>query len=203
MKIQEVLKVIVFFLCPLALMAQETTGTLQGYIVDQDGQPVEFATIQMMDEATNSIVGGISQYNGFYTIPNLTPSTYQVEITFLGYQTIQISHIPIKLGITEKRDFTLVSDKVELEAVIVKEEKLIKNGNEVFVSKQLIEQTPTLFRSIQELTRALPENNLNSFGGASHRFNNLNIDGVATNDVIGFQEPASGAAGSQAKPSKN
>jgi len=72
---------------------------------------------------------------------------------------------------------------MELEAVIVTEDKLIKNGNESFVSQKLIEQTPTLFRSIQELTRALPENNLNSFGGASHRFNNLNIDGVANNDV--------------------
>jgi hypothetical protein len=44
----------------------------------------------------------------------------------------------------------------------------------------------------------LPEANLNSFGGANYRFNNLSIDGSATNDVLGFQEPASGATGSSA-----
>jgi hypothetical protein len=33
----------------------------------------------------------------------------------------------------------------------------------------------------------LPEANLNSFGGANYRFNNLSIDGSATNDVLGFQ----------------
>jgi hypothetical protein len=31
--------------------------------------------------------------------------------------------------------------------------------------------------------------NKNSFGGSNYRFNNLSIDGMATNDVLGF-EPA-------------
>ena len=179
------------------LFAQETTGSIQGYIIDSNGSSVEFVNILLIDKATNSISGGISQHNGFYSIPNLTPSVYQMEISYIGYHTIE-EQLQISLGITEQKDFTLLSDNLELDAVVVRGKKLVKNGNETYVAQQLIEQTPTLFRSIQELTRSLPENNLNSFGGASHRFNNLNIDGVAANDVIGFQEPSSGAAGSQA-----
>ncbi len=57
---------------------------------------------------------------------------------------------------------------------------------------------PTLNRSIQDATRLLSDANLNSFGGANYRFNNLSIDGSPTNDVLGFQEPASGANGSLA-----
>ena len=57
-------------------IAQETTGSIQGYIVDQDGNPVEFANIKMIDQATNATSGSISQIKGFYSIPNLNPSIY-------------------------------------------------------------------------------------------------------------------------------
>jgi hypothetical protein len=43
----------------------------------------------------------------------------------------------------------------------------------------------------------LPEANLNSFGGANYRFNNLSIDGSATNDVwIGTSKWSHGSSAS-------
>ena len=191
-----IVQLLLFF--STAILAQETTGSIQGYILDKEGQPVEFATITLIDNMTNAVSGGVSQVNGFYNILNISPSDYRLEIAFLGYQTIEEPALKIRLGATTYRDFTLQDENVDLETITVTGQKTLKNGNETNISQRAISQTPTLFRSIQELTRNSPENNLNSFGGASHRFNNLNIDGVATNDVIGFQEPASGAAGAQA-----
>jgi len=189
-----------FFFCFFTqINAQETTGSIQGFIFDQDENPIEFANIKIIDLATNATTGSISQSNGFYNIQNLTPSIYRLEVSFLGYETITESNLKISLGVSTKKNISLRSQGVSIEQVTVKASAYNKkNGNETSITKELIEQTPTIFRSIQELTRSMPENNLNSFGGASHRFNNLNIDGVAANDVIGFQEPASGAAGSQA-----
>lgn len=178
--------------------AQQTTGSIQGYILDNNGAPIEFANIRMVDRATNAVSGGVSQSNGFYSIQNLTPSFYNIEVSFVGYTSNSKNNIKISLGKNINLDFELVDNLTLGEVEVIASAQADKNGNENHISNQQVEETPTLFRSIQELTRALPENNLNSFGGASHRFNNLNIDGVATNDVIGFQEPASGAAGSQA-----
>lgn len=190
---------IFLFLPAISAIAQETTGTIQGYILDQSGIPIEFATIKVIDQATNATSGSISQARGFYSIPNLTPSIYDIEVSYVGYTTIFNKNIKISLGNSVNTDFKLISEDITLATVeVTASAHADKSGNEKYVSNELLEQTPTIFRSIQELTRSLPENNLNSFGGASHRFNNLNIDGVATNDVIGFQEPASGAAGSQA-----
>ena len=56
----------------------------------------------------------------------------------------------------------------------------------------------TVNRSFSDLTKLMPQGNKNSFGGTNYRFNNLSIDGMATNDVLGFQEPASGAGGTVA-----
>ena len=195
-------KLIVYFLLliyTIPTTAQETTGSIQGYIVDQNGEPIEFANVKMIDQATNATSGSISQIKGFYNVPNLTPSIYDIEVSYIGYATTFKKNIKISLGNSINIDFKLLSEDITLAAVeVTASARAEKSGNEKYISNELLEQTPTIFRSIQELTRSLPENNLNSFGGASHRFNNLNIDGVATNDVIGFQEPASGAAGSQA-----
>jgi len=105
--------------------------------------------------------------------------------------------IVIRLGEESVLEIILVENDLNLEEITVTGQKS-NSSSEKYITQEQLQLTPTIFRSIQELQRSNPENNLNSFQGASHRFNNLNIDGVATNDIIGFQEPASGAAGSQA-----
>ncbi len=195
----------IFFLFIIGILsfsfvqAQETTGKVQGYVFGADGSPIEFVNVKITDLSTNEVSGATTQANGLYIIQNLTPSIYKLEASFVGYGAAIEPNVKVSLGAVTNQDLNLKIEGVEIEEVLVISNKAAtKNGNESIVSKELIEQTPTLFRSIQELTRSNVENNLNSFGGASHRFNNLNIDGVGANDVIGFQEPASGAAGQQA-----
>lgn len=189
-----------FVFIPYFLFAQETTGTIQGIISDSNRNPIPFVTIQITDTQTNYTYVVTSQENGFYNISNLTPSnTYVLEVSFSGFQTVTETDIFIQLGNTTIKNIVLYEENITLETVVINgTSKKQKNGNEVILDKHKIRSTPTINRSIQDLTKNLTENNLNSFGGASNRFNNLSIDGIANNDVIGFQEPASGAAGSSA-----
>ncbi|OED41385.1 hypothetical protein AB832_03355 [Flavobacteriaceae bacterium (ex Bugula neritina AB1)] len=175
---------------------QETSGTIQGVLTDTVNNPIPFATIQITDTNTNFKYGTISQENGFYSITNLSPSnSYKLEVSFIGYTTIIEDDIQINLGDVTIKDFIMTEDSVGLDEVIVTTSgKRNKNGNEVVLGKNQIKKTPTINRSIQDLTKNISENNLNSFGGASNRFNNLNIDGIANNDVIGFQEPSGSSA---------
>lgn len=180
--------------------AQETTGSLQGMLKSNVGTPIPFASVVLTDMETNFTYGIISEENGFYRLNNLPPGNgYKIEVSFLGYKTIVQRNLAINLGSTTIKDFVLVEQSTSLDEVVVTAESTpYKNGNEANLGQKALKSTPTINRSIQDLTKNLPENNLNSFGGASNRFNNLNIDGIANNDVIGFQEPASGASGSSA-----
>lgn len=183
--------------CSLTLQAQETTGAISGKISTIKGEDISFANVVLTNLETNEENISESQINGVYTFLNLTPSAYKIEVTYLGYETYESNQISVRLGQELKHDITLLENSLQLDLVLIKAEQ--QNDRGAFtVRGDQIDATPTLFRSVQELTRTNPENNLNSFQGASHRFNNLNIDGVATNDIIGFQEPASGASGSQA-----
>ena len=188
------------FLFTILSFAQETTGRLEGKITDSNNQPVETATIIVTDVDTNFKYGSISQASGYYLVNNLPPGkSYTIEVSFLGYKTQILPQVTINLGATTVKNFVLKEDNESLDTIVIEIDRNgLKKNNEQIISSRLINQTPTINRSIQDLTRNLPEANLNSFAGASNRFNNLNIDGIANNDVIGFQEPASGAAGSSA-----
>jgi hypothetical protein len=184
------------------ISAQETTGKLEGKITLENNTLVELANIVVIDTETNFKFGTVSQEAGYYIVNSLPPGTaYKVEVSYLGYKTEVIENIHINLGHITKTDVVLKQDTNTLNEVIITTTENKTRNNEKVINSSLIKNTPTITRSIQDLTRNLPEANLNSFAGASNRFNNLNIDGVANNDVIGFQEPSSGAAGSSANGS--
>jgi hypothetical protein len=189
-----------FALLSALAFAQETTGSIQGSLKDADNQPIAFANIVITDMDTNFSYGSISTEKGLYRVNNIPPGrNYSINISYLGYRSITEDHLVINLGRSTIKNFILVETNTALqEVVITAETNPKKNGNQSLLSQKSIKSTPTINRSIQDLTKNLPENNLNSFGGASNRFNNLNIDGIANNDIIGFQEPASGASGSSA-----
>lgn len=191
----------ILFLTINTTIAQETTGSVEGKIIDSNKQAIGFATIVVTDMTTNARWGTTSQDDGFYFINNLPPGNeYQLEVAFLGYQTSTITQVSVTLGNTSKYDIILNDQATNLTEVVVTAniDDITKNGNEHLLGKDALNTTPTINRSIQDLTKNLSENNLNSFGGASNRFNNLNIDGIGNNDIVGFQEPASGASGSSA-----
>ena len=194
------LTTLLFTLLTTLLFAQETTGNLQGNLKDKTNAPIAYANIILTDTDTNFKYGAISQENGFYRLNNIPPSsTYKISISVLGYKTITLTDISINLGSTTIKNFVLQEENTALDEVVITSESTPKkNGNETLLNRKIKKATPTINRSIQDLTKNLPENNLNSFAGASNRFNNLNIDGIANNDIIGFQEPASGASGSSA-----
>lgn len=182
--------------------AQETTGRLEGKITDEQGKPIELATVIVIDTETNFKFGTVSRESGYYVVTNIPPgNAYDVMVSFIGYQSVSLKNINIDLSEATYQDFKLREMSEALQEVVVIAENENYSSTEQTIGTKSIKSTPTITRSIQDLTRNLPEANLNSFAGASNRFNNLNIDGVANNDVIGFQEPSSGAAGSSANGS--
>lgn len=191
---------VLILLTSFSIFGQETTGRLDGKVSDTSGEPIEFANVVIIDTETNFKYGSTSQISGYYLVNNIPPgNTYKIEVSFLGYKTETVNNVTINLGVTKSKDFILTEDSEALDEVLITSSgNGLKKNSDQLISRRTIKQTPTISRSIQDLTRNLPEANLNSFAGASNRFNNLNIDGIANNDVVGFQEPASGASGSTA-----
>ena len=71
---------------PFYVVAQ--TGTIRGFVYDkQTGEPVIFTNVILKGTTT----GAATDVNGYYSISKVTPGTYLLEVTSLGYDTARKS----------------------------------------------------------------------------------------------------------------
>ena len=157
---------LVILINPFCLLAQETTGGISGMVTDDNGTELEFATVVVTDVMTNAVNSVYSQANGSYHFPNLTPSTYVIEISFIGYQSVVSDVLKVRLGKETIYNATLYSESTQLSEIKITESRVVKDGKGYVVDADAIDDIPVLYRSIQELSRINPESNLNSFGGS-------------------------------------
>ena len=189
---------------PLLSQAQVTTSVFEGSVTSQKGEGIPGATVLLTHEPTGTRSGTQSDPDGKFLLNNLKPGgPYTVQVTFVGYTPQSRDGLYLSLGKVTRQTFTLVEAATQLGEVAVTGRKgdpfaADKNGQSYHLSREAIQGVPTVNRSLSDLTKLMPQGNKNSFGGTNYRFNNLSIDGMATNDVLGFQEPASGAGGTVA-----
>ena len=80
-----------FALVTLAVPALSQQVQLRGIITDAgDGQPVEGANVVLLDEEQVFIHGAATDRNGLYRISNITPGTYTIRISYVGYVTFEV-----------------------------------------------------------------------------------------------------------------
>jgi outer membrane receptor protein involved in Fe transport len=100
-----------------ALLAQ--SGALQGKVIDKaTKEPIPFTNIVIESKGTQA-GGTASDIDGKYTIKPITPGTYDVKASFLGYKPVQITGIPVRSGTIEYLNIELESTAVQVEGVTI------------------------------------------------------------------------------------
>ncbi len=67
--------------------AQVAGATLQGTVTDESGSTVSTANVSVINTATGITRGTTTDSSGFYSVPNLAPSIYDVTISAQGFST--------------------------------------------------------------------------------------------------------------------
>lgn len=88
-------------------------GTIRGRIVDTSKQILPGASIYIEKLHT----GVTSDINGYYTFANLTPGTYTVKVSYVGYSPVEMQ-ITIPAGKTLEKD-VILNEGLELQEVVV------------------------------------------------------------------------------------
>ena len=188
-----------FFLLILAVattataVAQSTTASLQGFVADAEGKPLAGATVIATHTPTETIYGTTTDRNGAYHLQGLrVGAPYTVEFSFVGFKSKTFNDIALSLGEAKHINTSLASDNT-IDAVVVNTERFADSrmgAGEVF-HRDLIERTPTVSRSIDDITRLAPQAMVSKDGGISiagtnSRYNSFQIDGTASNDMYGL-----------------
>ena len=87
-----------FIVAVLPALAQETTGTLKGRIVDAQGLAVPGVTVTAT--GTQGAKTAVTDSDGRFSIPFLTPGAYSVRAELQGFKAVQQSNVNVSLGQT-------------------------------------------------------------------------------------------------------
>ncbi|HMI00953.1 MAG TPA: TonB-dependent receptor [Pedobacter sp.] len=205
MKKSLLLKFVVILMAFIGLQsqvsAQVTTSSLNGTVRDSKA-PLPGASIKATHRPTGTVYVVTSNAAGRYSIANMrVGGPYLIEITYVGFQPEKTDDVFLKLGEPFLLNAMLKDESANLQEVVVtgtRNETLNRRrtGAATTISKEQIQNLPTLSRSLTDFTRLTPQSNGSSFAGSNSKFNSLTIDGAVNNDVFGLT--TSGLPGGQA-----
>jgi hypothetical protein len=189
-----------------------TTSAVSGRVTNQQGAPVAGARVSATNTANGSVGRVVTRQDGRYLLPGLQPGNYRIAIGGLGYADVVRSNVTLPLGVTVPIDVQLAAQAVALEAIAVTSTRNSvitpsHTGAAATVSDSTLRRSPTITRDIQDFTRLVPQLAVSnsttgavSAGGRNNRYNQLQIDGTASNDLFGLSGSGtpSGQAGAKA-----
>ena len=195
-----------------AAWAQGVTGSaLTGTINAPDGKPLPNAHVQLRNTTTGEVFYGTTDADGVYFIDNVPPGgPYTVSAAAEGFPPVEQADLQLELGQRLELDLAMappVEEKVEQIQVQRRVDRLNDHGRtgaSTTVGQNAISHLPLQGRNFTDLTAVSPLANGNSggssIGGQNNRYNNIQIDGGANNDLFGLANSGTPGGQTNAKP---
>jgi outer membrane receptor protein involved in Fe transport len=189
------------FLFSEPVMAQATSGTLRGSVVDPNGGVIAGATVTVKNEATG-IEGSstTTSGDGIFVVTNLFPGKYSVTIApTSGFSSKVTTGVDVRLAETTEIRITLdLGSPTETVTVTGNTEEIVQTNSQISASFEVrkVEELPSNAAGggIDTLALLAPGvvpgfGNVNSNGvtlsvnGNRARSNNFTLDGTDNNDL--------------------
>lgn len=188
--------VIVTLLVSLTVLAQVTTSSLNGRIVDENGEPLYGAVVTAVHTPSGSQYHAIANSDGRYTIEGMRPGNeYEIQFSFLGCSTVTLKDVTLSLGEAYVQNAELKSSNELDEVVIVASTSKFtteKTGASTNITNRQLTAVPMISRSISDIAKISPYANGMSFAGGDGRSTNFTVDGANFNNNFGLSDALPG-----------
>ena len=162
-----------------SLLAQGSTGKIEGRVRDQAGAPIANAQVFLVGTAFNALTNP----QGYYFINNVPASTYSVRAAFIGYKSTQVDGVKVLAGQTGTVDIQLEQTAVQIQEITVVTQTQPLVPRDEVTTKQRIDG---------EFTSNLPVDRLNNVLAlqpgvvASPTNNTISIRGGRTDEAVTY-----------------
>ncbi len=178
--------------------AQAPTAVVNGQVRDSSGAAIAGAAVEVFNDATHVRYSTETNDEGIYSLPNLPPGAYHIQVSKQGFKTVVHPDITLNVQDAKAIGFTLpigpISDTVTVEggASLIDTESAAVS---TVVDRQFAENLPMNGRSFQTLIQLTPgvvvtpttntDNGQFSVNGQRAASNYWMVDGVSANVGIG------------------
>lgn len=142
----------------LTLSAQTTTSSINGRVVDNNGEILVGATIVAVHIPSGTQYATIANSDGYYNLQGMrTGGPYKVVVSYVGYETVELTDITLSLGEPSTFDVKL-KDGMMLDGVVIISTrddrfKSKRTGASANFNREVLNNTPTTDRSIADIAR--------------------------------------------------
>jgi outer membrane receptor for ferrienterochelin and colicin len=163
-----------------------TTGKISGRALNaKTGEALPSITVILQ----GTTLGAASDMNGYYSINNVSPGTYTVRASAVGYTPVLIKSVKVNIDLTTKLDIKLEDNTVQLSDVVVTASRPMVQkdltASTSIIAEDLINNLPvTEMRDILQLQAGMTVSggDLHLRGGRKGQIA-YQIDGVPVTDV--------------------
>ena len=175
-----------------------TTGTLTGLVQDTQGGVLPGVTVTAVHTPTGTTYEGLTQDDGRFSLLNVrVGGPYQLTAALGGFRNAVIANLNVRLGeetdVPIKMQLATVTEVVTVTADTSPIFTGSHTGTAENIGTAVIENLPTIARSLQDIARSSPYVNqlavddgqsALSIAGRNVRYNNVQIDGAVNNDLF-------------------
>jgi Carboxypeptidase regulatory-like domain len=192
---------VLLMLCRGMVFAQ-STGAINGRIVEQQGNIVSGVTVTATEVNTSAVRRTVTNDAGLYNLPSLEPGRYDIEASQTGFATSVQRNVTLVVAQTLTINFSLSVSSVKQSVTVSATAPLFESTQSEVkgsITEQDIEGLPLVTRDFQNLVALIPgaktadiqnptKQNLGgmSFSGSGGRNANVVVDGGDDrDDVVG------------------
>ena len=204
----------IIFACSIVTLAQNPNATVNGRVTDPAKAIIANVAISVINSGTNITYKGQTNETGSYSVTDLPPGTYRMEVEKLGFKTVikpdVVLHVQDALEVNFEMALGSVSQTVTVEAGAPTVQLTTSSISDV-VTSTTVRELPLNGRSWTDLATLQPgvnvienqvsfavnaDRGIRGFGtqatlsGERPQQNNYRLDGISMNDY------ANGAPGS-------
>ncbi|MGZ6971420.1 MAG: outer membrane beta-barrel protein, partial [Thermoanaerobaculia bacterium] len=189
------------------LLAQSSTGSISGTVVDAAGGPLPGASVTARNVKTGAMRSTVSTTSGAFTFPILSVGVYSVTAELSGFTSSTKPGFELNVGGDVTLKFTLALSSVTTAVTVTEEAPLIettRTQQSDVVNENYIANLPTNGRNFIDFVLTTPGVTKDprlgdiSFAGQRGTLNSLVIDGADNNNT--FFGQALGRTGSGRAP---
>jgi hypothetical protein len=175
------------------LPAQQTTGTIQGTVLDSSGGAIPAASVQVKNAGTGQTQTTESDTQGRFRVPDLAVGDYELQASKTGFTTVVHRGITISVGAEQVVDFSLpvgqVAQTVTVEGEVSQVETTSSQISSLVTPTQM-RDLPLNGRNFEQLMQLAPGVQ-NYYAGSS------SVAGSQGANVRQGRDPAISVAGSR------
>lgn len=148
-----------FLLAVVLAFSQTNRGSISGVVSDSSSAVISGAVVTVVNEGTNEVRKVKSSNIGAYSVQDLEPVRYRIEVEAPGFKKAIVQHVKVDTASNSSVNITLQPGAVDTQVTVQADATMVDTESGTLsntITERQIDDVPLLNRSVLDLALTLP-----------------------------------------------